>query len=182
MNSGKVAALKLSEIKPYWRNPRINEDSVELVAKSIEDYGYNQFIVVDPNNVIIAGHTRFKALNRLEWKDEVAVIVADLPAKKAKQYRIADNASAEKSTWDDAMLIQELRETELPDMQIYFDRNLKDLIEVSTGTTGWTDITEAGVDAALLKEENKIVELTGKRESSIQDVICPHCGEEFSVV
>lgn len=179
--NAKVINLKLGDIKPYWRNPRINTDSVELVARSIEDYGYNQFIVVDKKHVIIAGHTRFKALSSLKV-EEIPVIVADLPAKKAKQYRIVDNKSAENSKWNDELLIQELRETELADLQPFFAQNLDDLIELSTGTSGWKEITADAVDAALTREENKIVELTDRRTAAVRDLICPHCGEEFSVV
>lgn len=51
----KVVTLNISQVKPYWRNPRDNEASVPDVMQSISDYGYNQFIVVDPNFVIIAG-------------------------------------------------------------------------------------------------------------------------------
>ena len=178
---GKVITMPLSKIKPYWRNPRDNEKGVPGLMQSITDYGYNQFIVVDPSNVIIVGHTRFKALTRLGWK-KAKVIVADLPDAKAKEYRLIDNKSGEKATWNDELLIQELRETDLAVMQQYFEENLDDLIKVSTGTNDWQDVTDTAVETALLQEENRIADLAGQRTEAMRDVVCPSCGEEFQVL
>ena len=61
-----IINLKLNDIKPYWRNPRKNEKAVEAVKQSIQDYGFNQPILLDSKKVIIAGHTRYKALLELE--------------------------------------------------------------------------------------------------------------------
>jgi hypothetical protein len=178
---GRVVTMPLAQIKPYWRNPRDNEASVPAVMKSIEDYGYNQFIVVDADHVIIAGHTRYKALMRLGWK-KAKVIVADLPPEKAKEYRIIDNKSGERSKWNDGLLLQELRETDLVIMQQYFDEDLNDLIKASTGAVDWKDVTENDVVAALEDEENLIVEIDRSRKEATKDVICPYCGEEFQIL
>jgi ParB-like chromosome segregation protein Spo0J len=94
----QVKTLSLKSIKPYWRNPRDNREAVEKVKKSIEEYGYNQFIAVDRSHVIIAGHTRFLALQALGWK-KAPVMVLDLDEKKAKAYRIIDNKTNEFATW-----------------------------------------------------------------------------------
>ena len=77
-------------IRPYDKNPRKNDPAVDAVARSITDYGFRQPIVVDADGVIVVGHTRWKAAQKLGLK-QVPVHVADLPPEKAKAYRIADN-------------------------------------------------------------------------------------------
>jgi site-specific DNA-methyltransferase (adenine-specific) len=76
-----VKTVALAEIKPYWRNPRDNREAVQKVKQSIKDYGYNQLIGVDKNNVIIVGHTRYRALQELGYK-EVEVLMLDLDDNK----------------------------------------------------------------------------------------------------
>lgn len=102
--------LPLDSIRPYWRNPRvITDEAVNAVAKSIEEYGYQQPIVVDTENVIIIGHTRYIALRRL-GVEQVPVLVADLPAYKAKELRVVDNRTHEYTSWDFENLLEELKE------------------------------------------------------------------------
>lgn len=108
MKTGEIKKLKLSDIVPYWRNPRNNQKTVDHVRKSIEDYGYKVPIVVDEDNVILAGHVRYKALLSLGW-EEVEVCVVDwLTQDQRRQYRIADNKASEKSNWDIEKLKKEL--------------------------------------------------------------------------
>lgn len=91
----KVIIKKIGEIKPYEKNPRHNDEAVELVKNSIEKFGWKVPIVVDKKGVIIAGHTRYKAALQMGI-DEVPVVVADdLNAKQAKAYRLADNKVGE---------------------------------------------------------------------------------------
>ena len=99
----KVDQWKIEDIKPYENNPRINEDAVEKTAMSIREYGWQQPIVVDHDGVIIVGHTRLKSA-KLLGLTECPVLVADLPAAKAKAYRIADNKTGELATWNQDLL------------------------------------------------------------------------------
>lgn len=97
-----------SEIRPYERNPRRNDEAVDKVANSIRAFGFQQPIVVDRDMVIIAGHTRWKAAARLKLK-EVPVIIADnLTEEQANAYRIADNSAGEVATWDFDLLAEEI--------------------------------------------------------------------------
>lgn len=127
----KLEKRNIDLVKPYWRNPRNNEKSIELVKESIRQYGYNQPIVVDKDDIIVAGHTRYKALRQLGY-EEVTVVVLDLPEDKAKQYRIADNKASEQSTWNEDLLMFELREIEeLQDMTIFFQEGeLEELLDL----------------------------------------------------
>jgi site-specific DNA-methyltransferase (adenine-specific) len=110
-----IQYLPISEVKPYDRNPRFNDQAVEAVAKSITEYGFLNPIVVDADHVIICGHTRYRAALFLKLS-EVPVIVADkLMPEQVKAYRIADNKTSEFATWDwDALTleIKELQESE----------------------------------------------------------------------
>ena len=126
----KKEVLSLNQIKPYWRNPRKNDKAVDAVKKSIEEYGYKVLIIVDTDYTIIAGHTRYKALRQLDY-DEVECIVADLSPDKARQFRLAENKSAEIADWDEELLDYELRQVnEIENLLVYFNEGeLDDLID-----------------------------------------------------
>lgn len=106
----KVTLRPITEIKPYERNPRINEDAVDAVAASIKEFGFRQPIVVDADDVIICGHTRYKAAMQLELEKVPVHVAKDLSAKQIKAYRIADNKTAELAEWDFDLLPIELGE------------------------------------------------------------------------
>lgn len=108
----------LTEIKPYEKNPRVNDAAVEAVARSIREFGFRQPIVVDAAGVIVVGHTRWKAAKRLGL-DKVPVHVArELTPEQAKAYRIADNATADLATWDLELLPSELSELQALDVDL----------------------------------------------------------------
>lgn len=102
---------KLSEIRPYERNPRIiSQAAVDAVAKSIEAFGFRQPIVVDGRGVILAGHTRYKAAQQLGLAEVPVVWQTDITDIQARGYRIADNKTAEIAAWDRDALDVEVRE------------------------------------------------------------------------
>ena len=103
-----VINKKISEIKPYEKNPRKNDDAVKYVAESIQQFGFKVPIVIDTNGVIIAGHTRCKASKKLGLKEVPCIIADDLTEEQIKAYRLADNKVAEKSEWDIDLLGGEL--------------------------------------------------------------------------
>jgi DNA modification methylase len=106
----QVMMLPVSSVFPYADNPRDNQAAVDKVAASIREFGFQQPLVVDKDNVIIVGHTRHLAAQRLKLT-EVPVIVADgLTAAQAKAYRLADNRTHEESSWDQKRLVSELKE------------------------------------------------------------------------
>ena len=105
----KTKTVAADSLIPYIRNPRKNSAAVDKVAASIKEYGWQQPIVVDKENVIIAGHTRLLAAQKLGM-DKVPVHVADLSDAQAKAYRLADNRISEDADWDIDLLGLELRE------------------------------------------------------------------------
>lgn len=103
-----IINVSIDEIKPYENNPRDNDNAVEGVAKSIKAYGWQQPIVVDKDNVIIVGHTRYRAAKKLGMKT-VPILVADkLNEQQVKAYRLADNKTGENAIWDNKKLLKEL--------------------------------------------------------------------------
>jgi DNA modification methylase len=138
----------LAEIKPYEKNPRINDAAVEAVARSIEEFGFRQPIVVDADGVIVVGHTRWKAAGKLGL-DKVPVHVArDLTPEQAKAYRIADNATADLATWDLELLPGELAELQALDVDLsllgFGEDELAELLDpgVKQGLTDPDDVPE----------------------------------------
>lgn len=104
----EVQTVSISKIKPYKNNPRDNEAGVDAVANSIKEFNWQQPIVVDKDNVIIVGHTRYKAAKKLGM-DKVPVVVADkLTDEQVKAYRLADNKTGELTDWDPEQLDIEL--------------------------------------------------------------------------
>ena len=121
----QIQEVPIGDIKPYPKNPRNNDDGVDAVAKSIKEFNWQQPIVVDKDNVIIVGHTRYKAAKKLGM-DKVPVVVADnLTDEQVKAYRLADNKTGELTDWDDDLLNDELSDILDIDMSDFgFDLDL----------------------------------------------------------
>lgn len=104
----QIVTRKLSEIHPYEKNPRKNAQAVEAVAESIRQCGYIAPIIVDEDGVILAGHTRYKALQKL-GRDEAQVVVKEgLTEEQKRKYRLLDNKTGELAEWDFDLLADEL--------------------------------------------------------------------------
>jgi len=108
----ELIQAKLSDIKPYERNPRRNDDSVQAVANSIKAFGFRAPIIVDADNVIIAGHTRYKAAKKLRLKTVPVIVADDMTPEQVEAYRIADNSAGSKSLWDMDLLGDQVKAIE----------------------------------------------------------------------
>jgi DNA modification methylase len=114
----EIDLRNLDEIRPYEQNPRLNDDGVAAVAASLQEFGFRQPIVVDTDGVIVCGHTRWKAAQQLGL-DQVPVHVAtDLTPEQIRAYRIADNQTANLSTWNFDLLPLELAELQQADFDL----------------------------------------------------------------
>lgn len=105
-----VIDKKLDEIRPYEKNPRNNDDAVQYVANSIREFGFKVPLVIDADGTIVAGHTRYKAAQELGLETVPCIIADDLTEQQIKAFRIADNKTADKATWDDDLLGEELND------------------------------------------------------------------------
>jgi len=158
----EIIEMDISEIKPYKDNPReISQEAVKKVKNSISEFGNNQPIVIDQNNVIVVGHTRWKALKQLN-KTKAFVIKKQFDKNKAIAYRIMDNRSGAESQWDKQLLMSEL--------QVLKDDKF--------------DLDLTGFDALELKDimlDKDLFEPTDKDDQGKLDQdtkeICPECGQ-----
>lgn len=155
-----IHTLPLTEIIPYENNPRKNDKAVDLVAKSIREFGFKVPIVVDANNVIVAGHTRYKAAKRLGIDSVPCVIADDLTEQQVRAFRLVDNKTGEIAQWDVDLLGEELASIDELDMS-------------DLGFGDFLDFAENGPEALELDEP------TG--EDKHQTCHCPKCGFEFSL-
>lgn len=114
----KISLRPLDSIKPYERNPRIHGPAIDAVAKSIEQFGFRQPIVVDADGVIIVGHARFHAAVKLAINRVPVHVATDLTADQVKAYRIADNKTGELSEWDLQLLGLELQDLKAADYDL----------------------------------------------------------------
>ncbi len=108
----------LATIHPYPHNPRRNDHAVAAVAASIREFGFRQPIVVDEDNVIIVGNTRYKAALQLGLETVPVHVATGLTPAQRKAYRIADNKTGELADWDDAQLVQELTDLQNMDFDV----------------------------------------------------------------
>lgn len=155
-----VVEMNIGDIFPYENNPRKNESAVEPVANSIKEFGWQQPIVVDKDNVIIVGHTRWEAAQRLGLK-KVPVLVADnLTEEQAKAYRLADNKTNEISGWDFTALDEEMEELKNIDMTQF----------------GFDELEDYNIDDLFGEAPEK-----EKSEGTDHIITCPYCGKEIAI-
>lgn len=119
-----IINIDLKNIKQYEKNPRKNDEAVGPVAESIKEFGFKVPIIIDKNNVIIAGHTRYKAAKQLKLKEVPCIVADDLTEEQIKAFRLADNKVGEIAEWDYNILELELDGILNIDMSLFnFDMN-----------------------------------------------------------
>ena len=156
----KTLEILLKDIKPYENNPRYNDNAVDAVAKSIKEFGFQQPLVLDKDNVIIVGHTRYKASIKLGLEKVPCVIADNLTEEQVKAYRLADNKVGELAQWDYTALNMELDE-----------------IDMDMSGFGFIEISDIDIDQFFEETEPKQKE----EEEEEKEVQCPHCGEYFTL-
>lgn len=153
----KIKEMPINEIKMYEKNARKNDKAIELVKQSIKDYGFRVPIVVDKNNVIIAGHTRFKAAIQLEVERIPVIVADDLTEEQVKALRLADNKTAELATWDLDKLEAELDSIDDEKFAELFRQNKYEDFEQYNGEIDLNDF-----------------------DDEVFDYECPECGFRFN--
>lgn len=200
----KVKVVKLCEIFPYYDNPRDNTNAVEPTKESIKRFGYVKPILVDKAGVIIAGHTRYVAAYQLGM-EFVPVVYSDMDDEKAKKYRILDNKLAEKSSFDEDQLLEELRNMEVPtDMQAFFFEDINQMLNFSLDSINqqaeeyggfqddYSQVDDENFEAPSNEEAGESEEAPSDEEedpakdlfvlkeredgSHYMKVVCPYCG------
>lgn len=147
-----IINIALKDLKPYENNPRKNDDAVKYVAESIKEFGFKVPIVIDKNNVIVAGHTRYKAAKKLKMSEVPCIIADDLTDEQIKAFRLADNKVAEKAEWDFDLLNAEL----------------DDIIDLDMELFGFEDALQDDAEEAV--EDEFEIELPAEPKSKLGDI------------
>jgi DNA modification methylase len=162
----EISNVKLSEIKPYENNPRFVENAIESVARSIEEFGFNQPIVLDGENTIIVGHVRYYALLKLGYDEAPCYVANHLTAEQVAKYRLADNKSSELAGWDDSKLWEEIQKLEFSSDLCDFGFNVQDLAKSMLADQNEDDITLPELDGV----EDDLVSLESDVFTKVGDV------------
>lgn len=109
----------IDRLRPYEGNPRKNDQAVDAVAASIREFGFRVPLVITADGEIIAGHTRYKAAQKLGIRELPCVVADDLSEEQIKAFRLADNKTAELSDWNEELLAKELAEITNIDMSLF---------------------------------------------------------------
>lgn len=108
---GEIQTLPIGQVKPAPNNPRkITGKAVEITARSIRRFGWQQPLVVDTNHELIVGHTRLQAAKSLGLKTVPVIVANNLTPAEVDAYRIADNRTGDYTTWDFPELVDQLEE------------------------------------------------------------------------
>lgn len=131
MQDIKIIYKNIDELVPYENNPRDNTAAIDAVAASIKEFGFKNPIIIDSDNVIVAGHTRLKAAQKLKIQNVPCVVADDLTQQQVNAFRLADNKTAELAEWDLELLNSELELVDGIDMTEFgFELDLDDEQEV----------------------------------------------------
>lgn len=157
MAKGKLSTMRMEDIRPYPNNPRRNDGAVDAVAESIRQCGYVAPIIVDEDGVILAGHTRYKALQKLGYETADVLVKSGMTEEQKKKYRLLDNKTGEFAEWDIDLLEIEL-----------------DGLDFGSLDLDWGIPSAEGLD---LDEAAS----TQSEEKETETIHCPKCGFEFAV-
>ena len=122
----EIVNVAIEDLKPYKNNPRNNDKAVDFVANSIKEFGFKVPIVIDKNNEIVAGHTRYRASKKLKLKTVPCIIADDLTDEQIKAFRLADNKVAEQSNWDLDKLDLEIYDIDFDMSKFGFDATISE--------------------------------------------------------
>lgn len=153
-----IKELSISQLHEYDNNPRNNDSAVDAVAESIREFGFKVPIVIDGDNVIVCGHTRVKAAQKLGMETVPCIIADDLTPEQIKAFRLADNKTGELAGWDFAKLEEELAALDGFDMSAF----------------GFVQNEDVDIDS-FFEDAGE------KKEKEPKRIQCPHCGEWFEL-
>lgn len=147
-----IKYIPIDDIKPYINNPRLNEEAIPYVMNSIKEFGFKNPIILDKNNVIVAGHTRLESAKRLDMKEVPVIYADDLTEEQIKAFRLADNKVAEKSLWNYTKL----------------DEELENILDIDMSMFDFENIEETNLDDFFEDNDNK-------KEKESKLIECPNC-------
>lgn len=170
-----IIEIPVTQLKPYKKNARFNENAIPKVAQSIKDFGFKNPIIVDKDMSIIAGHTRLLAAKSLGLTKVPCIIADDLTPQQVKAFRLVDNRTSEFASWDFELLQTELdkinmdlSEYEFPDFTYEDELSADELESILDDDNNPTDYSRNGdfsESSDVEKKEEYKVEIICKNET-----------------
>lgn len=175
---------KVADVIPYDRNPKTHPDSqIEQLANSIREWGWTIPILIDEKNMVIAGHGRLFAAQKLEMEDVPCLVVSGWSDEQKKAYVIADNKLAEISEWDSDLYFSELRAINEAGFNldlIGLDENIS--FDFEPNLSPMASFSEIG-DGDMVRASNgldaNIASISSDNSDAGVEVMCPYCAESF---
>jgi site-specific DNA-methyltransferase (adenine-specific) len=155
MDEMKIKYVNINDLHPYENNPRNNDEAVEYVANSIKEFGFKVPMVIDKNNVIVTGHTRLKAAQKLGITKIPCITANDLTDEQIKAFRLIDNKVGESSYWNYELL----------------NKEIEDILNIDMEKMGFLDID--------MNIEWENTEKKGKENKKEKIYECPYCKKEI---
>ena len=149
MEDIRIIYKNVGELIPYEKNARKNTKAVKYVANSIQSFGFKVPVVIDENNVIICGHTRVLASQKLGINDVPCIVAKDLSEEQIKAFRLADNKVSEKAEWDFELLNEEMDEIfsfDMTDFGFEFVDEEKNKLDTQKKVEGILNLNKATFD------------------------------------
>lgn len=148
----KVILKKTSEIKPYDKNPRLNQEAIDAVAKSIAEYGFLNPLTICPDGTLVRGHTRWEAAKKLNLSHVPVLIADNMTEDEIRAFRIADNKVAEGATWDYAALMEEIKDIQQENRDLNLLGFATDILENLLNSNDENAIEDGETDPELIPE------------------------------
>lgn len=152
----EVVYRKRGDLVPYENNPRKNDGAVDAVAASIKEFGWKVPVIIDKDNVVVAGHTRLKAAEKLGIEDIPCIVADDLTDDQLKAFRLADNKVSEFSSWDYDKLRAEIADLDL-------------------------DMGQFGISLTDVPDFSDYFSEADEKEKKPKQYTCPCCGRTFEL-
>ena len=177
-----ITQRPIYDLKEAPQNSRKHtEDQIDQIAASIEKFGWTIPVLIDDAGTIIAGHARVRAAKKLGMAEAPCIVATGWDDNKKEAYQIADNRLAEMSTWDEAILSDQIKRLNAANFDLgfldmsdfdasLFKPTLDPKVQVGEVSGGAVDKAKANQDAKFQPNEGQTYE-----------IMCPHCGEEFDV-
>jgi len=168
----EIKYIDINIVKPYENNPRINRKTINKLKELISngEVVFNVPIVIDKNNIIVKGHSRWTALKELGYKI-IPVIYSNNSDEVNNEDRLQDNIIQELSTWKQEELSIEIRDTNINPKD--YNINFKDL--------GYYDKYKPDITAGDVTKARDLFLGQGQPDKDFIELVCPYCGEEFMV-
>jgi len=187
-NTMQIEMVNIGDVSPAAQNSRVHtEDQIDQIAVSLEEFGWTLPVLVDEDGVLIAGHARIRAAQKLGMTTVPVVRAVGWSDNRKEAYLIADNKLAENSSWDTDILNAQIKRLASVDFNLAalgFDMADLDLGEAFnpnlTPKSGAGSVT--GSEVATAKEKLDGAFAAGQtKPGDTYGIVCPHCGKDFEV-